>query len=87
VEPGEGGEDEQRSGEECGAGTKPLQRKGIDQHDTGDAGQDADQDQRQVGIVHGEVDQAAEANVEKVSRRVGLMDARVKAGHAEGEIH
>ncbi|MGA2537217.1 MAG: hypothetical protein ABSF53_14465, partial [Terracidiphilus sp.] len=87
VKPGQRREEEQQTGEGCGAASKPIESELVDENDGRNAGQRAEDDERQVCIVQQAIQETAEADVEKIAWRVRLMNPRVKSAHAEGEVY
>lgn len=58
----------------------------MDHGDGSAAGQDADGDQRGIGIVKEEAGQLSELHIEKVAGRMRLIDARIKTIQGEREV-
>jgi hypothetical protein len=66
---------------------KPMHGKQVDENYRSAACRDAEKYQRKIGIVSEMPEQSTAAYVKKVTRRVGLVNAWIKARHAEGEVH
>jgi hypothetical protein len=59
----------------------------VDDGKGGAASRNADEDEREIGVVKKCVHETTEADIEKVTGRMGLVDAGVEAAHCKREVY
>ena len=67
--------------------TKPVQRHLVDHNRQSAAGENAQNDERKVGVVKHDIQQPAQTYVQEITWRMRLMDARIKTPHRQRKIH
>ena len=87
VKPGERRKQKEKRRKPCRQLTKPFQGKQVDENDRPTACGDAEQHERQVGIMNEVRKQSTAADVKKVPRGVRLVNPWIKVRYAEGEVH
>ena len=87
MKPGEGRQQKDNAGELSSRGTEPIHRHFVDNDCRAAAGENAQHNQRQIGILKQQLQQPAETDIQEISRWMRLMDSRVKMPHSQSKIN
>jgi hypothetical protein len=87
VKPGKRGKQKEKRCKSCRQLIEPFKGKQVDENDRPTARGDAEQHERQVGIMNEVRKQSAAANVKKITRRMRLVNSGIEVRHAQGKVH
>ncbi len=87
MKPGKRGEQEEDPGELGRSWTKPVQCHLVDNSCHSAAGENTQNNERQVGIMKHDIKQSAGTDIQEISWWMRLVDARIKTLHRQRKIH
>ncbi len=87
MKPRERREQKQRSGKPRGILSKPLPGKLVDQDNQSAAADYTQHNQGEIRVAEEETKQPSQADIEKITRRMRLMNRGSKAMHAQRKVN